>query len=360
MSRTRRSLVRTSLAAVAAAGVAVMTLSSPALAAGDAGLFGAGDPTYNGVFRQGNAFVALVSAHTKPSASSIAWLLSQQCADGSFQEYRADTSVPCGPSDGVNFSGPDTNATASAVGGLAAVDMANSLPATTRTKVETAWAKALTWLKKHQNADGGWPYYLGTASDANSTGLVLAALRSELVDPSRPGAQSIKGARYLSSISIPCGTEGGGGLPYQAGGKADGSASSQGLYGLTANLPITRQNKYRATPACKGAISSRVASYLAGQLSTKGVLSSSMDGSDDYTSTAIAVIDLASLGVAKAAVAAGVNHLNAVAPAYAVSNSATNSGAVALMIGAAAAGGANPRNFGGLNLVNLLQGSERK
>lgn len=354
------SRIRITLAAVAAAAVAAVTISSPALAVGDAGLYGAGDPTYNGVFRQGNALVALVSAHAKPSAASIAWLLRQQCADGSFQEYRADTSVPCGPSDGVNFSGPDTNATASAIGGLAAVDMVNSLPAATRTKVENAWAKAIAWLKKHQNADGGWPYYLGTGSDANSTGLVLAALRSEMVDPSRPGAQSIKGARYLSSIAIPCGTEGGGGLPYQAGGKADGSASSQGLYGLTATVPVVRATKYRATPACKGAISARVASYLAGQLSAKGVLASSMDGSDDYTSTAIAVIDLASMGVAKAAVRAGVNHLNAVAPAYAVANGATNAGAVSLLIGASVAGGANPRNFGGLNLVTLLQGSERK
>jgi len=347
-------------AAVAAAAVALVSLSSPAQAAGDTGLFGAGDPTYNGVFRQANALTALVSAKAKPSAASIAWLLEQQCADGSFQEYRANISDPCGPSDGVNFTGPDTNATAAAALALAAVDHLNSLPAGTRVKVERAWARANAWLTKHQNSDGGWPFYLGTASDANSTGLVMAALRTAVVDPSRPGTTMIKGARYLSSIALPCGSTDGGALPFQAGGKADGSASSQGLFGLTAVVPITKATKFRATPSCTGSITNRVASYLATQLAATGALTSSMDGSADYTSTALALTDLAALGVAKPAVTRALATLKAATPTYSVSAGATNPGAVALLIGAAVAGNANPRNFGGTNLVTLLQGSERK
>ena len=73
------------------------------------GLYGATDPSFDGVFRQGLAILGLVSQGVAPDPSATTWLTDQQCTSGGWEAYRADTSVPCGPPDPVNFIGPDSN-----------------------------------------------------------------------------------------------------------------------------------------------------------------------------------------------------------------------------------------------------------
>jgi hypothetical protein len=132
----------------------------------DTGLYGAGDPTFDGPFRQGLALAAL-SLVDPPAANSapVTWLLSQQCADGSWM-YRADRSKPCA-FDPVSFAGPDTNATALAAMGLHAVGA-------------SAPVAPLAWLGQVRGTDGGWSFNGGasSASDPDSTGLVIAAYRT--------------------------------------------------------------------------------------------------------------------------------------------------------------------------------------
>ena len=97
-----------------------------------------------------------------PEPPAVAWLRSQQCADGSWMPS-ATTSTPCA-FDPATFSGPDTNSTAVAALGLAAVGA--------RAKVDAG-----TWFAAVRGSDGGWSFSGGadTASDPDSTGLVLAA-----------------------------------------------------------------------------------------------------------------------------------------------------------------------------------------
>jgi hypothetical protein len=141
------------------------------------GLYGAGDPTFDGAFRQGLAIVGLVSAGVAPDPLAIAWLTGQQCGPGSdvaavggWEPYRADTSVPCGPPDPMNFVGPDSNSTALAVEGLAAVGVAPTFD-------------ALAFLDATQEPDGGWAFIEGVGTDPNSTALVVQALVSVGEDP---------------------------------------------------------------------------------------------------------------------------------------------------------------------------------
>jgi len=134
----------------------------------DAGLFGAADPTFDGAYRQGLALAALTAAGvTNPAGSG--WLTSQQCADGGWMSYRADTSVACTPADPNTFSGEDTNSTALAIEGLVAQGV--SIP-----------VSPLTVLHGLQSTDGGFGFFGGT-SDPDSTAVVLQALLAFGEDP---------------------------------------------------------------------------------------------------------------------------------------------------------------------------------
>ena len=91
----------------------------------DAGLFGTQVPNFDGAFRQGLALAALKAAKVKTKDPHVrrasAWLTAQQCPNGLFEPYRVDTALPCDPVDPLNFTGPDTNSTAMALQGLAAL-----------------------------------------------------------------------------------------------------------------------------------------------------------------------------------------------------------------------------------------------
>ena len=187
------------------------------------GLFGTSDPTFDGAFRVGLSLLALHAAGVANPAG-VTWLEGQQCADGSWTSFRPDTKLACPAVDPANFVGPDTNSTALAVLGLAAQG------ATTPAKNGVAALDAV------RNAGGGWGFLArrDQATDADSTGVVLEALRTVngTVDP--------RGTKALLALQVGCTAAAAdrGALAFQPG---DGGA-------LTPNLLATVQ----AVPALAG------------------------------------------------------------------------------------------------------------
>jgi hypothetical protein len=125
-----------------------------------------------GVYDQGLALAAL-SAVGETNGSAItnaeSWLFAQQCADGGWTSY-ATSANPCNGSP-ARYTGPDTNSTSLAIEGLSAQGALNSSRA----------AKALTFLEKAQDSDGGWGYEPNSSSapgstDPDSTALVIQAI----------------------------------------------------------------------------------------------------------------------------------------------------------------------------------------
>lgn len=148
-----------SLSATAAKAYAGGTKSGPGKP--PAGLYGEGDPKYDGVWRQSLALLALDAAGAVPSPKAVDWLKDQQCEDGSFTAYRAKPGAACD----TKKTPADTNATAAAVQALAAVG-----------GEKAAVGKSVDWLRSVQNKDGGWGYNPGGPSDANSVSVVVGAL----------------------------------------------------------------------------------------------------------------------------------------------------------------------------------------
>lgn len=130
----------------------------------DAGLFGTAPATFDGAFRQGYSLVALSVSGAPIDPSSIAWLESQQCADGAWMPYRSDLSAPCA-FDPARFVGPDSNSTAVALAALTVV--AESSPS-----IEPGVA----WLLSVRGDDGGWGFYPGDASEPSSTAFAAQVL----------------------------------------------------------------------------------------------------------------------------------------------------------------------------------------
>ncbi len=181
----------------------VATLQSTERTTGpDSGLFGAGDPTYDGAFRQGLSLWALHVAGAGADASATGWLVGQQCAGGGWTAHRADTSVACPAPDSANFDGPDTNSTALALLGLSGQGV-------------TPAVDAKAYLYGVRTSGGGWAYRaLSTdAADANSTGLVLQSLIA------LNGANDQTGLTALRGFQVPCssGSADRGGVAFQPG-----------------------------------------------------------------------------------------------------------------------------------------------
>jgi LPXTG-motif cell wall-anchored protein len=192
-----------------------------------AGLFGAADASFDGAFRQGLSLLALHTAGVS-NAKGVTWLEDQQCADGLWQALR-DTTTQCAAADPVVFPSPDTNSSALAALGLFA-------------QGATTFANAaVTALNGVRNASGGWGYVARAdqASDANSTGLVMAALRTIT------GTVDTKAMAALDALAVGCD-----GDPADVGGVAfqpdktgtlvpDGYATVQALPALAgASLPL--------------------------------------------------------------------------------------------------------------------------
>lgn len=206
--------------------------STPTVPAKPAGLFGAADPTYDGVFRQSLSLLAYQAAHVTPPPAAVSWLLAQQCADGGFPSYRADTTKPCVPYNPATFSGgEDTNATGLAIAALKSVG---------KTSAES---RATSWLLSKENKDGGWEFTpgSGTGSDANSTAIVVTGLASI----GGQDAAVARGQEFLETLQIGCaGTPTGtdGSLAYQDFGNGlvrNDKASAQAVLGLAGTgLPV--------------------------------------------------------------------------------------------------------------------------
>jgi hypothetical protein len=339
-------------AAVLAATVAIGT-ATPAAAASPSpspsrpsGLYGSSDPTYDGVWRQSLALIALHRVDVEPATAAVGWLAGQQCASGAFPAFRADPAKACDAKVMV-----DTNSTAAAVQALSAVGGHG-----------TAVTKAVTWLKSVQNKDGGWGYTPGGAGDANSTSVVIGALKASGDDP----AKAVKGGNSpydaLLKLSLPCAD--GGAFAYQPDKKgkltANADATAAAVVGALGKDMVSVRAGDKKNSACADAArptpqdaAANGAAYLAKAVAKDGHLTSVLPGSEnqpDYGNTADAVVALAAQGGPEAA---------REPLAWLERNSAKWAGqngpaAYAQLILAAKTGGADPADFGGTDLVKRL------
>ncbi|MGW0605481.1 prenyltransferase/squalene oxidase repeat-containing protein [Streptomyces sp. NPDC002644] len=312
-----------------------------------AGLHGATDPTYDGVWRQSLTLLAQDTAGVTPSDRAVGWLTGQQCADGSFAAFRPDPSTAC---DGKTMV--DSNSTAAAVQALAALG-----------GHDAAVDKAVDWLVSAQNEDGGWGYNPGTPSDANSTSVVIGALAAAGEKPAETVKDGKSPLDALLTFALPCKGKDAGAFAYQPdkSGKliANADATAAAVLGsLGSGLGGKKAEPAGAAAKCAEArtpeqAAENGAAHLAGPLTEDGHLTSAMPGADpqpDLGNTADAVIALASTGHADQAGKA-VAHLRDNGAAWAKQ---TGPAAYAQLILTAEAVGADPRDFGGQDLVKLL------
>lgn len=201
------------------------------------GLYGAQDPTYDGAFRQSLAILALGAAGEPVPSASITWLVRQQCADGGWTAFRKNLDKPC------QAKSEDSNSTAMAVQALA------------RAGGQTdAVSEGTSWLRSHQNADGGIGFNPGQPSDANSTALFAQALVATGNDPT--AATSSKGkTAYDALLGLQIGCDaytGQGAFAYQQAKGGDdlqpnALATSAALFALTGQvLPVTQPGSGKA------------------------------------------------------------------------------------------------------------------
>ncbi|MFC8097580.1 prenyltransferase/squalene oxidase repeat-containing protein [Streptomyces sp. NPDC057363] len=313
------------------------------------GLFGTTDPQYDGVWRQSLALLAQKTVGTIPSTRAVEWLTGQQCDNGAFAPYRADTAKACDAKTMV-----DTNSTAAAVQALWAVGGRGDV-------VEDA----LAWLKSVQNEDGGWGYTPGGASDANSTSVVIGALTATGTDPERVEKDGRSPYDALLTFALPCAEDkGAGAFAFQPDkdGKllANADATAAGVLGALGKGLVTEAGEKTADAACtdgdeptREQAAANGAAHLAQALAADGHLKSALGGSadqPDYGNTADAVVALAARGGAQKA-AEPLAWLKKNAAKWAEQSGPA---AYAQLIFAAHATGTDPRAFGGTDLVEKL------
>ncbi|WP_282692008.1 prenyltransferase/squalene oxidase repeat-containing protein [Streptomyces sp. CC208A] len=365
--------VRRAAAALTAAAAVLSTAATGAASAAPSpsasaaalppGLYGKGDPTYDGVWRQSLAFLAQRATGYQPADQAVDWLLGQQCADGSFASYRADPAKPC---DDTTMR--DSNATAVALQALGAVRREAADP----TKIDTAVKSGYGWLRGVQNKDGGWSYTPGGPSDANSTSIVVSALAASGVKPgSYTSAEGRTPYDALLALALPCSDEEGpGAFAYQPDkegrlvANADATAAAV-LAGLGKGITAPKATPPQA-PTCVDLAEPTVeraalngASYLAkalvrnGHLSTPplpGTTDTGAEEKPDFGNTADAVVALAASGTARLAEPA-LQWLEQNAAPWAKESGPA---AYAQLILAARAMEADPREFGKPEKVDLV------
>ncbi|MEW1753801.1 prenyltransferase/squalene oxidase repeat-containing protein [Streptomyces angustmyceticus] len=354
----------TALAAVAVLGAA----AAPAAYADSApaspkklpdGLYGTNDPQYDGVWRQSLALLAQDTVGIRPAPSAVKWLAGQQCADGAFTAFRAEPGTPCDAK-----ARRDTNPTAAAVQALAALGGHGD-----------AVQKAVKWLKSVQNDDGGWSSVPGSASDANSTSVVIGALTAAGEKPR--SVTSEKGGRTpydaLLTFRLGCAekAEARGAFTFQLKGaapNADATAAAA-TAALGKGFVVEPAGKGATGPveplSCKGDEDKKAGGdparaarggdgYLVAQLDKNGQhLLSAMPGAEkqpDVGNTADAVVALAAGGHGAAA-AKPLTWLEKNASGWAKQSGPA---AYAQLVLAAHATGTDPRSFGGTDLVAAL------
>jgi len=326
----RSRLLALGLAAPVLLATAGVGTAGPAAAAtSDDGLLGHQDPAsyYTGAFPQSLALLGVAAGGqgSAPQAkAAVGWLLRQQCPDGGWQYYRADLTKPCTPPNPAAFSGEDTNSTAVATEALAALGV-------------TPTFDALAFLRKAQNADGGFGYVPGAASDPDSTGLVAQALVSRGVDPAswRAGGASPYDALldFQLGCAAPAADRGafffdrssptpnvlataqavpglaGVAYPLKAGSIATTSpqptCAKKTATRLTTKRAGKRPSRRLATDPAVAA--SYGATWLASQVTAAGYVKG--PGGPDYGNTAYAVLAMAATRTNKAAVDRGAAYL---------------------------------------------------
>ncbi|MFI9149319.1 prenyltransferase/squalene oxidase repeat-containing protein [Streptomyces sp. NPDC053367] len=347
--------VRRSAAALAAV-VAVLGGAAPAFAAGPSpspsvrlpdGLYGTGDPTYDGVWRQSLTLLAQTEQGVDPADEAVDWLAGQSCANGAFAAFRPDPARPCDARTMV-----DTNSTAVAVQALAATGGHEDVP-----------RKAVAWLKSVQNQDGGWGYTPGSPSDANSTSVVVGALAAAGQQPGEVAKAGKSPYDALLKLALPCTGKDAGAFAYQPDKKgalaanADATAAAViGAYGE----PLAGHNAAgdNVATSCEKPTDPEQAAhngaaYLAKAMAEDKHLMSAMPGAEnqpDYGNTADAVVALAAAGFGEQATASA-HWLEANALKWAEQSGPA---AYAQLVFAAQAGGIDPHEFGGEDLLALL------
>lgn len=365
----RRSVAALSLCAALGVAAAPAAVADDGQAGRAEGLYGAKDPKFDGVWRQSLALLAQDAVGVTPAKSAIDWLAGQSCADGGFAAYRADTSKACDPK-----KGEFTDATAAAVQALAAVGGRSGT-------VE----KGIGWLKRHQNEDGGWGMNPGGPSDANSTAAAIGAFAATGQDPAKVTSASGKGGRTpydaLLGLQLDCSAkaEERGAFAYTA---AKGKPVANEL--ATASAALAAQGKgfvfetvgkdsgaepkpLRCEKGKDGAGTPKDAAeaalaHLSRVMSDTGThLKSAMPGAKDqpdFGGTADAVVALAA-GEHSAAAGKPLQWLQG-KDSGAAAWAKGDPGALAKLILAAHAAGANPRDFGGADLVQQLNATGPK
>ncbi|MDX3643464.1 prenyltransferase/squalene oxidase repeat-containing protein [Streptomyces sp. MB09-02B] len=325
------------------------------------GLYGSTDPTYDGVWRQSLALLALDAVGEKPGAGAVEWLVGQQCASGAFAAYRADATAKCDARTAV-----DTNSTAAAIQALAAVG-----------GQDAEAGRAVRWLKDNQNEDGGWGYTPGGPSDANSTSVVIGALTAVGDAPEKQQKDGNSPYEALRALALPCGdgegggrsgAEDGGAFAYQPDKKgglaANDDATAAAVLGSLGKgfvvEPGSGEGKGKASfGSCVSGDSPEDlahdgAVHLAGALTADGYLKSSLAGAEDqpdHGTTADAVVALAAAGDS----AATEKPLSWLRKNHGVWAAKAGPAAYAQLVLAAHASGGDPRDFGGADLVARLK-----
>lgn len=355
----RRSAATLAASAVLCVGAAPAALADSAAPMPSAtpvipsGLFGKGDPTYDGVWRQSFALLGQHTAGVESAPQAVDWLVGQQCADGGFASYREDATAACDAKTML-----DTNATAVAVQALKALG-----------GHDAAVKKGVDWLKSVQNEDGGWAYVPGSPSEASSTSVVISALAVAGEKPAEIKSKAGKSAyEGLLSFQLGCSAEPAGDrgafgyqpadgkLPANADATAAAVLAGLGTGAVVSPAAADTPAAPLACPATAGepvAAAQGAAGYLAEALKKDGHLTAVTPGADQPTAdtgnTADAVISLAAAGHKQSA-AGALEWLKANSSAWAKGNPA----GLGTLILAAHATGTDPKAFGGTDLVAAL------
>ncbi|WP_328790613.1 MULTISPECIES: prenyltransferase/squalene oxidase repeat-containing protein [unclassified Streptomyces] len=357
----RRSAAALAASAVLCVGAAPAALADTAPPASPSappaipdGLYGKGDPTYDGVWRQSFALLAQHTVGVKPSLKAMTWLVGQQCQNGGFASFRPNPAVACDANTMY-----DTNATAAALQAMKALG-----------GHDAEVKKGVDWLKSVQNEDGGWSYVPGSPSDANSTAVVISALAVAGEKPAEVKSKAGKSAyEGLLPFQLGCTAEPAadrGAFAYQpADGKllanADATAAAA-LAGLGKGAAVvpSAENTPAAPLACPAAnaadpvaAAQGAAGYLAEALKKDGHLMAVTPGADQPTpdtgNTVDAVLALAAAGHKESA-AGALKWLETNSAEWAKGSPA----ALGTLVLATHATGNDPKSFGGTDLVAAL------
>jgi hypothetical protein len=320
------------------------------------GLFGSQDATYDGVYRHSLLMVGLAAHGQKVPTAAVQWLTTQQCPDGGFEPYRADTMKPCTPPDPANYVGEDTNATAAAAMALAAVGQ------------KARASKAIAYLRTAQTADGGFAYYVGGESDVNSTAMAILAMRANGIAPASVQTGGKHAYSFLASNMLGCSSTAPGSFAFW--GESSDKATVQALVALRSTLPWKRTARVNdfwpacPTPTTPSALWSAAAFHTAKQLVGNAFqipIPAAWGGGSDTSDTAWAVLGLLGSGRDLPTTASTMNALRVAAKNYVVDKQGNPLvGRVALLLLVSAASGDSPKNFGGVDLLQLANGSLRR